>query len=184
MAVYEKEGMMNSGKFSVRRVLGGGQDLAKGKLLRKALNNRVLYQLALEDDLVEIRISGDTWVKKLKDTLLLVREVLGNTPYLVVRTYKYIPYVTFDVDLFLDGENFEMVIGKFVEVGCSESSHDSSLGGRLKGQQRNIKKEGLLTIDLHRNFTWQKRQFLDTELLFKNCRKRKVAGVYILISSP
>lgn len=152
-------------------------------LITWAENNRVLYPLAvLSPDMKRIESVGKEWIIKLKKTLKEIKNVLNQDEYLVTRTYKYIEYVTFDVDLFVN--NFSEVVKKFKEQGFIIESHDSSLGGRIPGMQVNIKKEGLLTIDLHQDFTWQKRKFLDSQLVMECPIKRNIAGQSVFTPQP
>lgn len=154
-------------------------------LIVLAENNRVLYTVARQNSqMVEIEITGKEWINKLVDTLKVIKNILKENEYIVTRTFKYIEYVTFDIDLFVDKVNYVHVIKKFKSNGFNIESHDASLGGRLPGMQVNIKKQGLLTIDLHQDFTWQKRQFLDPKLVMKNPVKKNIAGQIVLVPRP
>ena len=180
MALYGKERLMNiQNKLIINAVIKKkflGNKIDYSTILA-AEQNRVLFAFSKHSSLVDIS-------KKLEDTLFFIEEVLKNVPHLTTRTYKYIHYVTFDVDLFVNDKDYSKVIKLFKAVGCQIVSHDSSFGGRLPNMQKNVLKNGLLTIDLHRDFTWQKRRFLDVNLMFKNTRKRKIAGVIVEIPSP
>lgn len=154
-------------------------------LISIAENNRILYPVAVQNsEMRDIAQIGDKWILKLTNTLKEIETILSKDEYVVTRTYKYIDYVTFDVDVFVEGKKFKEVINKFGAKGFTIESHDSSLGGRLPSMQVNIKKEGLLTIDLHQDFTWQKRQFLDQALVMKKSKKREIAGRNVLTPSP
>lgn len=142
-----------------------------------AEESRVLYSLAEIGKLDSVKRVGDKWLNRLCDTLLVLEEILPKEDYLVVRTYKYIDYVTVDVDVFVPKEKFVDAMHKFKVAGFSVESHDSSYGGRLPGQQVNIRKAEYLTIDLHQDFTWQKRQYLDMGLMFGKSRNKNIAGV-------
>ncbi len=146
-------------------------------LIALAQNNRVLFyvaNIAGQTDVIEV---GETWIEKLKKTIDFIQKNLGRSfEYSITRTYKYVPFVTFDVDLFSPESDFKKVVKRFKELGCKILSHDGSLGGRIAGAQVNVKKKSLLTIDYHQNFTWQKRKFLDIELL-KDYRMKNIAGI-------
>lgn len=154
-------------------------------LIPWAENNRMLYKVAEQNhELKNMKTIGNEWLEKLANTLLEIKQTLTQDEYVVTRTYKYVDYVTFDVDLFVDGNSFQEVVKKFKTRGFNIESHDASLGGRLPGMQVNIKKQGLLTIDLHQDFTWQKRQFLDPKLVMKDSVKRDIAGKIVLAPRP
>lgn len=154
-----------------------------------AEQNRVLFSLSEKTkELKKIEEEGDLWIDKLKQTILFSERILSKIPHVTTRTYKYLPYITYDIDLFVENDDFIKAIDLFKKAGCQIKSHDptilSHISGRIKNQQKNVCKKGLLTIDLHRDFTWQKRKFLDRTLLFKNIRRRKIAGVKVDVPSP
>ncbi|MDO8638510.1 MAG: nucleotidyltransferase family protein [Candidatus Daviesbacteria bacterium] len=163
-------------------VKGEIQDRVSSDLEQAAVNNRILYTLATNDN--DLLAQGDIWLTKLSDTLIFCNEVLKDFSFLVTRTFKYIPYVTFDVDVYIPKSEFKKVIKVFKDNGCNVGSHDNSLGGRIPGSQINIFKKGLLTIDLHNDFTWQKRKFLDLDFVSLNYREENIAGVNVRIPSP
>src|SRR3989344_1779776 len=177
---------MDDTKLFAKYIIIGKNKLPqrREKLLTWAENNRVLYSLGQDPSMKSIRFQGREWIKKLGSTLAEIKITLGAKEYLVTRTYKYIDYVTFDVDLFVGNQHFNRVVDKFEARGFSIESHDNSLGGRLPGMQVNIKKAGLLTIDLHQDFTWQKRQFLEPKSVMRNPKERKIAGISVLTPSP
>lgn len=152
-------------------------------LIRLAQQNRVLYEFSRVCRISSVQQEGKAWIEKLESTLLEVEHILENIEHIITRTYKYIPYVTFDVDLFVKSSDYEKVIERFRKEGYTIASHDNSLGGRIQNQQKNILKDELLTIDLHRDFTWQKRRFLDRTLLFKDTRQKNIAGAHVEIPS-
>lgn len=154
------------------------------EMIALAQNNRVLYYSGLLSHNEEIILSGDDWITKLRRTIKFVQKVLGSSvEYSITRTYKYTHYITFDIDLFSPKKDFKKATEEFRKNGCQILSHDNSLGGRLPGRQVNVKKDGLLTIDFHNNFTWQKRTFLDPELLEKDHRFENIEGVKTKIPS-
>ena len=156
----------------------------RAKLLTWVENNRVLYTLGQDPSMKSIKTQGREWIKKLADTLTEIKLTLDEKEYLVTRTFKFIDFVTFDVDLFVGSNNFNKVVNKFKSKGFRIESHDNSLGGRLPGMQVNIRKDDLLTIDLHQDFTWQKRQFLEPKSVMRNPKERKIAGISVLTPSP
>lgn len=154
------------------------------QILIEAEKNRLLLPIAKNLGLTDIIKEGQIWIEKLGNTNKFIEQTLGpKISYLITRTYKYVEYVTFDVDLFVSSSAFSETIKLFQKAGCQIESHDFSLGGRIAGAQVNVRKENLLTIDLHRDFTWQKRKFLDTNLLFNNTRSKKTNGIIVNIPS-
>lgn len=132
-----------------------------------ASNNRLLFFVAthtkgkLAD---QITSEGRSWISKLEKTLNFIAEVLDNElPYLIVRTFKFLPFVTYDVDVFVPPDFFDAAVDRFKRHGADIESHDNALGGRLPRRQVNVLMNNLLTIDLHQNFTWQKRLFLNVD---------------------
>lgn len=175
----------NSRQLSTYILSGKKPSIPIAALISWAENNRVLYTVATRNsELKEVLSIGKEWLEKLSKTLDEIKNILGDGKYLITRTYKYIDYVTFDVDLFIEDSDFKNVIKKFKARGFKIESHDSSLGGRIPGMQMNIKREGLLTIDLHQDFTWQKRRFLDSKQIMKHPIKRSIAGQTVLTPSP
>ena len=81
---------------------------------RYASNNRILYDVVCKvkgNLAVQIKKEGDKWLKKLKDTLSYIKKTLGNEiPYLIVRTYKFVPYVTYDVHPIISIEQMEEIV--------------------------------------------------------------------------
>lgn len=160
------------------------------KLLKHASHNRILYFLItklclnpadhakrkLKSAIIE---KTDLELRKLQNTLRFCRKVLCGSKinFLVVRTDKFIPYITYDVDLYVEKSYFKAVQEVFIKNGCTVFSHDHSLGGRKPNCQINIRREDLLQIDLHKNFTWMKTYHIDPTVLKKGVTSKKIAGV-------
>ncbi len=160
------------------------------KLLKHASHNRMLYFLVtklslnpadnakqrLKNAVVE---KGDLELKKLQNTLCFCKEVLSGSKikFLVVRTDKFIPFITYDVDLYVEGHYFKSTQEAFRKNGCRIFSHDHSLGGRKPNCQVNIRRENLLQIDLHENFTWMKTYHIDPTILKESVTSKKIAGI-------
>jgi hypothetical protein len=162
---------------AINRITPGMEQIAE--------NNRVLLTLGQKANNLEIIEEGNVWLEKLKKTLIFCNQVLGDEfNWLVTRTFKYSPYVTFDVDVFIPENEFRKAVDKLKKNGCQIKSHDNSLGGRFSGAQVNVIKDGLLTIDLHNDFTWQKRKFLDPKFVIVNSRFQIITGVKVKIPSP
>lgn len=160
------------------------------KLLKHASHNRILYFLIIKlsldpADHAKQRMKnaiiekGDLELRKLQNTLCFCKEVLSGSKinFLVVRTDKFIPYITYDVDLYVEELYFKATQEVFRKNGCKVFSHNHSLGGRKPNCQVNIRREDLLQIDLHKNFTWMKTYHIDPTILKKGIASRRIAGV-------
>ncbi len=151
-------------------------------LLRRASDNRVLYAFcknllnlkeiqntSVEEKLIRIIQTGDIWLDKSRKTLSFIQKTLEreNIPYLIVKTHKEVTFVTYDIDVFVDIDNYQKAKEVFRGEGMQIYSHDGSLGGRLKDRQVNCVREDLIMIDLHHDFTWQKIGYIDQPLVWE-----------------
>ena len=164
-------------------------------LLEAASANRILYLFATKvraadpdkQELIDAVLKeGRARLDALSDTLRFCERVLSGSgiEFLVVRTDKYVPYVTYDVDLYVEERCFKAAGEAFRGSGCEVLSHDGSLGGRLPGCQLNIRKERLLQIDMHRDFTWMRTRHMDTKVLGDGAERKQLAGVECRVPAP
>lgn len=84
---------------------------------------------------------------------------------------------TNDLDVCVEREEFSSFIQALEELGYKASLHDQVLGGRIKGEQRNLIKEDRIKIDLHKDFTWRKARYLDLSNIWDNTENKKVLGI-------
>ncbi len=91
---------------------------------------------------------------------------------LLVKTYKFIPYVTFDLDLLVDDV-------ASVDIELQKSQHP----GKQNKHQKNYKREDMLRLDLHDNFYWQGFKYLDLELVKKSTQQVNYFGYTVTIPS-
>jgi len=163
-------------------------------VLREASRNRVLYAFCeslvntqgqsfdshLKRSVEEILSIGNLWQSKLRQTLLFVNSFFlqHNVPYLVVKTYRSIPYVTFDVDVLVHPSDFTFISAKLKELG-ELGKHP----GKQTKKQINFFTSNQLTVDMHENFSWQGSTYLDGSFAWMNTRKQEIAGVICPISS-
>ena len=168
------------------------------RLLKRASQNRVLYLFAHEliklleakhqssfiEKLFQINNQGEIRLRRLDDTLGFVSTELEKheVPYLVIKTDKYIPYVTFDVDILVKEKDFEAVQRLFSTKGAKILPHHSLLG-RKPGKQVNCLKPGLLNIDIHTEVTWQGSDYVEPNLFWKNTRCLARRGVTFEVPS-
>jgi hypothetical protein len=181
LILYEKAGDLNNLKLE--------------KLLVCASHNRVLYELAKkiikignfpddwETPLDAIICEGEKNIKALNNTLQVIEQICSENkiPYLIVKTYKFIEFITFDVDLLVHYNDFEKAIEAFEKNNFAIKPHP---GKNTQGlHQRNLHKEGLLNIDLHRKFFWLGIEHLDEEYIWHNTQYQTIAGLKTPIPS-
>jgi len=164
------------------------------KILKKASQNRVLYAFCdklikerghllhpkLEESMHRIVAWGESWQSKLRQTLLFINSFFSeqNVPYLVVKTYRSIPYVTYDVDVLVNPLDFIALTSKLKQLG-ELGKHP----GKQTKKQVNFFASNLLTIDLHEDFSWQGSSYLDESIAWTNTRKQDITGVSCPIPS-
>lgn len=164
------------------------------QFLEIAAQNRLLYATSgalfklpiavpefLRPSLQEVFQTGEEWLSQLTRTVRFVTEAFqdDNIPALVVRTAQNVAYVTFDVDLLVRPADFHKGIALLQKRGGVVSSHDQSLGGRRPWAQVNVRFDGLLNIDLHQDFTWQRRSYLDEEYVWHSPKAVEIHGVSV-----
>ena len=160
------------------------------KLLIKASDNRILkvfsdnllmsnIQLTQNEKklLSVISTDGTKLLRALGNTIKLLDEVFtsNNIDYLIVKTYKYFDYVTFDVDVLVRYKDFDLAQKALSRNDVKITPHP---GKNTQGlHQRNCFKNGLLKIDLHRKFFWLGIDHLNDDFIWKNTRKEIIGGV-------
>jgi len=165
------------------------------KVFRKASQNRVLYAFAknlmkdgrihriprLRENLSTIISRGEMWLAKLGDTLKFLDSVLPNEGirYLIVKTHKTIPYVTYDLDILVTPSTYLRTIEAIEKYGRLEKHP-----GKQWRKQRNFFAPGLLRVDVHKGFSWLGCDYLDVDLPWRNTRKVTIAGVSCEIPGP
>lgn len=157
------------------------------QFLKSLSQNRVLYTasktlLSNPEKLTSKQISaiekinseGMNRQRMFQDTVDFLENSLGkeNIPYLIVKTFKYLDYVTFDVDVLVPYERFKDTQRVLAKYGCEILSHPRKQGVH----QRNCRKKGLLNIDLHRKFYWQGLEHIDLDFVWASSHKREING--------
>jgi hypothetical protein len=160
-------------------------------LLRRASHNRVLYIMAQnllrigpapwEVTLQDVVLEGEKRLNKLSDTLVFLASTLPTVgiDYLVVKTYRYVPYVTFDVDVLVWPEQFENTKQVFAKERLAILKHP----GESVRKQSNCERKDLLRIDLHQGFYWQGFSYLDADLAWQDPVYRQIEGIEAPIPS-
>lgn len=162
-----------------------GAEVAKITNLRKALlaaaKNRVLYRfitnaleagvVAYTQELTRLRAIGESEKVKFCRTLEFLNASLGQDSYIMLKTYKTYPYVTWDIDVLVrDVEAAaNMMAGKGFEICRGEPAKPS------------CHREGLLVIGLHSRASWHSGQLIDDELPWQNPRLVRYDGIEVFI---
>jgi hypothetical protein len=81
---------------------------------------------------------------------------------LLVKTHKFIAYITYDLDILIPGK-----IADYQFEDLKKRRHP----GKQNKFQKNYLKNDLLKIDLHEDFYWQGYKFVDTPPFFKTSQK-------------
>ena len=102
---------------------------------------------------------------------------LKDFPYLLTRFNKQVD-IPDDLDILVYPEDFDSVVAKLVNNGYKSTSHDHALGGRIPGAQINLTKQGRIKIDLHKDFTWRCKKYIDLQTIWKNSQKNHVNPVW------
>jgi len=186
------------------------------KLLKRASSNHLLYffveRLLGEEKLKTpktivsklglIKKEAETHLLKLKQTTNLVTSALvkAKIPFLIIKTMKDIPYVTFDVDLLVKMKDFDrcqkalnmaakknlirrkttplaprLTLFKFLKADLPRALKINLKPFRKRiGKERHLDFQKLLRIDLYGNLLWQGSRFIDESLIWK---KRKIGTI-------
>lgn len=86
-----------------------------------------------------------------------------------------------DLDILVKKRFFKKTISLFEKEGYKKLSHDQALGGRISGMQMNLVKNGRIKIDLHKDFTWRKQRYFDSDIIWKSTRKVKIKGGEVVV---
>ncbi len=73
-----------------------------------------------------------------------------------------------DLDVLVHSQDFDKFIQELEGLDYISSSHDNALGGRIKGEQKNLVKESRIKIDLHKDFTWRGSRYFDNDIIWNN----------------
>lgn len=163
-------------------------------LLKRASHNRVLYVVAKEllrgdcqlasrqrADLERIMRAGEEKLESFRHTVKFLDSAFGKEelPFLVVKTFKFFDYVTFDVDVLVPYDQFQAAQNALAKAGCRILPHPRKQGLH----QRNCRKDSLLNIDLHRKFFWQGLEHVDLDFIWAAPERRMINGIECLCPS-
>jgi len=153
------------------------------RTLRQASLNRVLYLFSrnllegaspspLLENLELIVSEGDRWLNELRKNLEFISVSFSQAaiPFLIIKTYRNLPYVTFDVDVLVRPEDFGKAERVLQESGAKLEYFSPK-------KQTNIEISPLLKIDLHKDLYWQDSTFLDLDFVWKQPRTQKIEAV-------
>lgn len=154
------------------------------QFLYRASGGRVLFEVArclthelpclippeLKPILNDILEEGNRRLDQLRQTVQHIDDCLNpNIAYLVVKTARPVPYVTFDVDVLVRPEDYDEASARLITSGGSVQPYAPK-------QQSDILIPGLLRIDLHRNFHWQGSTFVDQDFLWQHATHSFIEG--------
>ena len=83
-----------------------------------------------------------------------------------------------DFDILIHPHDFNKYIKLLNSRGYQSSSHDYALGGRIAGIQVNLVRSNRIKIDLHQDFTWRKKRYLDVEKIWLNSSNNRVSSTW------
>ncbi|KKP80021.1 MAG: hypothetical protein UR81_C0036G0007 [Candidatus Levybacteria bacterium GW2011_GWB1_35_5] len=111
------------------------------------------------------------------NTLKITLEDLKNFNFVLTRfNSKFVKHD--DLDVLVHSEDFEKFISTLEKYSYHRSSHDQALGGRITGMQVNLTKPGRIKIDLHQDFTWRRKQYIDIKKIWENSKLNRVDPVW------
>lgn len=154
------------------------------RFLKLCSGNRVLYQIvenllknyaepvetrltASLQDLQRIIKAAEKEIEKTQKTLDFVKANLPDS--ILVKTYKFIPYITNDLDI---------LVSSTQELEGFQKKHHP---GKQDKFQKNYLRDDLLRIDLHEDFYWQGFKFVDVEKVFEHTQTVKYFGRWVRI---
>ncbi len=123
-----------------------------------------------QSDLITLTRSAKTEEQKTQRTIAYYQKYLPQA--VLVKTYKFIPYVTFDLDLLVDNADS-------VELDLQKKQHP----GKQNKHQKNYEQKNMLRLDLHDNFYWQGFKYLDLDLVSADTQKVHYFGYSVTIPS-
>lgn len=152
------------------------------RFVKIASANKVLYYvvekilengyLKIEDGAYERLISIKRWCEgellRLRRTLEAANNTLGEESYLLLRTYKSYPYVTHDIDVFI--EDMKRAKNLLKAAGFSEDRH-------FVWYVVGYSKRGFLDIDLYARLAYHQIQVMDSEVAWSEPRTVDMEGV-------
>ena len=83
-----------------------------------------------------------------------------------------------DLDVLIRPNDFKKSIELLKTKGYQCSSHDQALGGRIAGMQINLTKPKRIKIDLHQDFTWRKKRYMNIEKIWLNSRQNRIDSTW------
>lgn len=167
------------------------------KLLVIASHNRVL--LVFSKNLIKIKDikltknqkkilkdiinKGEENLQALRRTIKLIDRTLTKKaiPYLIVKTFKYLDYVTFDLDFLVHYKNFAKTIKVLKNSNILVKKHPNPSTQGL--HQRNCFYPNCIKMDLHRKFFWLGVDHISEDFVWNNTQTRKIAGINTKVPS-
>lgn len=159
-----------------------------------AIKNKIFYFLILEikrikpEWISKFTVNGDSFkdfvqqFNLVKDTIKFIDSAFRNNgiDYLVVKTYKDIPFLTQDIDIFVKKESFQKAINILKEQGSQKLSISfvNQMVFKILYQPEEIyTKTGLLKIDMYRDLSWIRTPSFDYEFIWDKPREINMDNV-------
>ena len=114
--------------------------------------------------------------KKLRKTLEIVNNVLGDNNYVLLKTFRNYPYLTHDVDILV--KDFNKAKNLFRNKGFSSELPWYEL------IEFSTHKKGLLEIEVYDKFGYGSMKLIDSDFLWKKRRNVKIEGINTWTPSP
>ncbi len=108
-----------------------------------------------QSDLITLTRAAKEEEDKTQRTISYYQQHLPRA--VLAKTYKFIPFVTFDLDLLVDDADS-------VQLDLEKKQHP----GKQNKHQKNYEQKNMLRLDLHDNFYWQGFKYIDLDLVKNN----------------
>lgn len=139
--------------------------------ITRALKKGVLQETPQLDNLKK---KGEEGIAKFHRTLDFLNSKFGRESFLVLKTYKGYPYVTWDVDI---------LIQDVKKVASNLASDGFRITGGKEAGKLSCHSENLLVLGLHERISWHSLKVMDDKLPWNNPRFVKFEGIQTVIPS-
>lgn len=170
------------------------KDIDLPRLIQAARKNKLAYQVARQalaegyshPLLQETILEGEKNLELQWQTLDFISKLFGEEgiDYLVIKSYKELPYVTVDIDIMVREQEYDMAVQLLETHGARhlEQKHRVPLPSFIENMLKraagaNMLIDGLLEIDLYQSTTWTGWLCLDNEFIWRKPESVEICGV-------
>jgi hypothetical protein len=157
-------------------------DIKWSFLIRRAMNNRILYvfvksiinngmSIEKNEKALEICKKGDHWLNKFNKTLRIVEKYFGHSNYSVIKTFKYFQDITFDIDIIVLDKNSDILFKTIEHLCLNEKFILSKIKGGYELKPSN--EDEYLVIDIYTDFLHGKNTIISTDFVFNKSNDYK-----------